>query len=128
MGLQDIVRGGIATANAFTRSLQVQAQHSPWIGSDATGEALFGPPVVRNVLLEYKQSQRNTLTGTTVVSRAKLTLLEPVSPNGASGRREPVDPRDRFLLPDGTDGPVVDVAGLMDPSSSAPYLFQVWIG
>jgi hypothetical protein len=57
-----------------------------------------------------------------------ITIIGPVTANGAPNRDEPVDPRDKFVLPDGTSGPIVDVNGLLDPSTGRPYLYEVALG
>ena len=59
---------------------------------------------------------------------AKVTILQPITANGTSGRTEPVDPRDKVTLPDGTVGPILDVAGLVNPDTGYPYMFEIWLG
>jgi hypothetical protein len=128
MGLQDLIRSGVATANGITEELQVAVTHEPWVGKDQYGGPVFGTPVSRQALVEMKQRLRRSYTGQEVMQMAAVTFLVPVEPNGAAGRREPIDPRDRITLPDGTTGPILDAAGLADPDTANPYFQVVALG
>jgi hypothetical protein len=128
MDLSGLVRGAAAIARSVTDSLQVTITHEAWIGNDAYGAPLFATAVARAALSEQKQVLRRTANGENVLSRTKLTFLDPISGNGADGRREPFDPRDRITLPDGTTGPILDVSGLADPTTSYPYMYEVYLG
>lgn len=128
MGLADVVRAGVAIAASTTKSLQVEIQHWPWIGADVTNMPLFGTPIARSALVEQKQKLLRASTGENVLATTKVTLLDPVKADGATGRREPVDPRDKIVLPDGTEGPIVAVEGLVDPGTNLPYLLEVYLG
>ena len=128
MGFEDVIRTGVATAASVTASLQVVVQHASWIGVRGQGEPLFTAFIGRRALVEQKASSLRNASGETVVSRAKLTLLDPIVRQGADGRREAIDPRDLFILPDGTTGPILAVNGLLDPSTGLPYLLEVYLG
>jgi hypothetical protein len=128
MALADIVRSGVALANTLTASLQVSVQHKAWTGSDAYGAPTYADAIVRNGLLEAKTRVLRRPNGEEVLQQSQLTILEPVAANGAAGRAEPIDPRDRFVLPDGTEKAALDVSGLADPSTGAPYGFEVALG
>jgi hypothetical protein len=54
--------------------------------------------------------------------------LTPVAANGTTGRREPIDPRDRLTLPDGAVGNILAVEGLGDPDTNHNYFYQVYLG
>ncbi len=43
-------------------------------------------------------------------------------------RQNPIDPRDKIVLPDGTTGPIVDVSGFVDQSTNLPYFSDVSLG
>lgn len=129
MAFDDLIRNGVALAHNLTTSLQVRVTHAAWIGQAPHGTgAYYAAPVSRLVLFEQKMRQLQTKTGQTVTSRGKLTFLEPVPPNGTPGRVEPVDTRDKIILPDGTTGPIIDREGLMDPDTSSPYVLEVYLG
>lgn len=127
MALSSIIRKGVALANKQTASLQEPVQHVAW-----TGQTYMGAPSTatteRKALVEQKLHQRKLSDGTMVTVKATLTFLEEVPAHGAAGRVEPIDPRDTFILADGSSGPVVDVEGLRDPGAARPFLLQVFMG
>jgi hypothetical protein len=128
MALDSLVRSAVAIANGVTSSLQVVVSHEAWTHDDAYGAPQYATAVNLSAIVEYRQRLRHLRDGQQVLQRAVVFLLEPVSPNGAAERREPIDPRDRIVLPDGTTGPIYDVAGLADPQTNASYYHEVVIG
>lgn len=129
MGLADVVRGAVATANTVTRDLQASVTHFAWTSQSDTGAPVYASGVSRKAIVEMKQRLMRTAGGQEIVARAKVTFLELPAANGAANRREPIDPRDKILLPDGTTGPILDVAGLVDAESTAGRSFfaEVWL-
>lgn len=131
MGLADIVRSGIAVANTLTETLQATVTHEAWIGNKTDGYAgpRYAEGIARAALVDQTRKLRRLSNGEEVVQQASITFLTPIAANGATNRREPVDPRDRFTLPDGKTGPILDViGGLVDPSTNAPYMLEVILG
>lgn len=130
MGLADTIRSGIATAHALTAELQATVSHRAWTGQDETGKATYAAAVSRTAIVEQRQRLLRRADGTEIMTAAMLTFLTPIAANGAATRREPIDPRDTFTLPDGTTGPVVDVAGMTDAESATgeSFFYQVAIG
>jgi len=121
MGLSDIIRSGIATADSVTASLQADVSH--YLYSEATvndtGKVTWGSPHVRKAVVEHARTHQRTKEDREVLSDTQLTFP----------RAFDVDPRDRFVLPDGTgDGPPNRVAGVVDPLTNKRYMTQVWIG
>jgi hypothetical protein len=144
MSLNSIIRTAVSTVNSVTASLQGTVLHSAWIGQDAMGAAVYGRrlngldiygsynatgvAIGRQAVIEQKQRIRE-IQGRTVLTFAHLVFVGPIEPNTMSAlRKEPVDPRDIFVLPDGTTGPVVDVVGVMDSDTSNLYVVEVWLG
>jgi hypothetical protein len=128
MALSDLIRNGVAIANNLTASLQVNVTYEAWTGVNGLGVDTFATPVTLPALVESRQQIRRTADGKELYISHVITLLRPVTPNGAAGRREPIDPRDKFTLPDGATGLIVDVRGLTDPSTSASYYHEVYLG
>jgi hypothetical protein len=133
MGLDDIVRNAVATANSVTRTLQTTVTHRAWTGQDGYGKPTFASPVTRSAVVELTQALSKpvlvrTSTGQEKAARAKVLFLTPIAANGASGRTEPIDPRDEITLPDGTTGPILSIEGTVDPDTSRPFAAEVWIG
>ena len=128
MGLQTTVASGIATAKSVTASLQDDITIAPWTGNSRTGAPSYGTAVTYPALVEWKQKMLKDRSGRDVVTQTKVTILQPITANGTSGRTEPVDPRDKVTLPDGTVGPILDVRGLMNPDTNAAFMWEVWLG
>lgn len=119
----------MALANTITAPLQVNVTFEAWVGSGDYGtDSLYAEPLALPAIVEMKQQLRRSYSGEEVQQRAVVTFLAPVRPNGAAGRREPIDPRDRITLPDGTTGPILDAQGLADPATGAPYFQVVALG
>lgn len=128
MGLAAIVRSAVATANGVTSDLQVAVTHEAWTGVDGQGSSSYAAGVSRDAIVEHKQRLVRTAAGEMLMARARLMFLEPIPDNGATGRREPIDPRDRITLPDGSTGPILDVQGMTDPATDRPYALEVFLG
>lgn len=133
MSLLDTVRAGIATAANITRPLQGDVQHYAWVSQDAYGAPTYDPPASgagtsRKALVDLGRKLRKTEEGKLVMTVASLTFLDVITPNGASGRDEPIDTRDKIVLPDGTTGPLIKGGGFMDAITGRPLLNEILIG
>jgi len=128
MGLADIVRSGIALAKEVTSDLQVDVSHEAWISNDSYGKRVYAAAVTLSGIVEKKERLIRDFAGVVVVSKTKITILQPVTANGATGRREPIDPRDRITPPDGVTGPILNAEGMIDSSTGAPYMFEIYLG
>jgi hypothetical protein len=128
MGLSNIIRSGVAIANSLTTDLQVPVQHYAWIGDDDFNKPIFANPVTRYALVEMKERMLHFQTGEDFLAKCTVTFLVPIAPNGASGRREPIDNRDKIVLPNGFTGPIRDVLGLANNFSDSPYVVEVILG
>lgn len=129
LNLPSIISNAVKIADTSTKSLQVVVAHHAWTGQDSWGKATYAFPVDRRAIYESKhESKFDTNTGSVVQVKGKLTFLDPIAPNGAAGRIEPIDNRDLIVLPDGTSGPVFKPEGLYNPVSDAPFLIELWIG
>jgi hypothetical protein len=86
---------------------------------DDSGKVTWGNPYKRKAVVEHARTHQRTKEDRTVLSDTQLTFP----------RAFDVDPRDRFVLPDGTgDGPPNRIAGVVDPVTNKRYMIQVWIG
>lgn len=129
MSLASIVRSGVATANKITGSLQGVVTIKQWTGQTAFGDATYGKTLKIPAIIEQGEKQFEMQNGTSIVTKATVTFLQPVPVNGAAGRVEPIDGRDKLTLPDGTTGPtMVGAPMIVDPASSKPYFQIVGIG
>ena len=129
MALDAIVRKGVSLANRLTADLQDTVTHEAWIGHDGFGKPQYDPAIIsRQAVVEMDQRLIRLADGQEVQQRARVTVIGPITGNGAKGRKEPVDPRDRITLPDGTIGPILDVKGVSDPTTGAPYAYTIILG
>jgi hypothetical protein len=125
MGFETLVRQAVKVASNITKSLQIQVQHEAWIGEEAGfPKPMYAQPVGYQAIVIPGPRPYRTPSGDTIVVDAELYVLEPIVANGAANRNEPVDPRDRFTLPDGHRG--TPVAGVpekipLDPGTGRPY-------
>lgn len=128
MGLADVVRSGVALADTVTTDLQAAVTHKAWTGRDVDRKPTYAAGVSRLAIVERRQRLIRTATGEQILSRHRIAFLRPIAANGAATRREPIDPRDVLTLPDGDTGPILEVTGVVDPSTGAPYYAEVWLG
>lgn len=120
MGLLDTVRSGIAVANALTADLQATVVREAYTsGQDVRGEPNRSGPVNVTAIVEYKTRMVKVTSGELIVSRAKVTFLDPTLV---------IHPKDRLTLPDGTNGPILETEGLADRVTGRAVLTQVYIG
>jgi len=129
MGLADVIRSGVAVINSVTSDLQVTVQHYAWTGNNDDGESTYDTVVNLSAIVQYGKSITLVKEGRELIIKGtSVTVVGPITDNGASNRQEPVDPRDRLVLPDGTSGTIVDIKGVADPSTSAQYIYEVFLG
>jgi hypothetical protein len=127
MGLASIIANGIAKADRITADLQPNVLHEAWTGQDEFGTATYAAGVNRAAIVEKKTKLVTNNAGIEVKAETLISIIRPVLANGAAGRQEPIDPRDRFTLPDGSTGPVMAIEGLIDRTTGAPFYSQVWL-
>ncbi len=124
MGLAGTIRKGVAIAHRVTKGVQETVQHVTWVGQDGMGAPLT-TVVPRLAFVEQDVQLMRMDDGKMVQVRAVLTFLDPITANGAAGRIEPVDPKDKFILSDGSTGPILKVSGLR---KDAPFVSTVVLG
>jgi hypothetical protein len=131
MGLAAVIRSAVEAVRLTTEGpdgIQVDVSHEAWVGKDGRAGPLYATAVTRPALAQFRRPQDLRNEGQQIAARCILSFLEPIPATGAIGRREPVDPRDRFTLPNGMTGPVVDVQSMIAPDSEAPLLTVVYLG
>ena len=129
MGLDKVVRDAIKVAKNAAGDLIVQVQHEPWIGTDGYGQRSYATAEARDAIVDFRRQKFTTDGGTETVMAVVVTFLDPFVAQGAEGRQEPIDPRDRMTLPDGTVAPSVEVRGAaIDPTTNQPFMMEVVLG
>lgn len=126
----EILQGGIAIANSLTAGVQVEITHEAWIDQDVHGDPVLADPVQIRCVLDLSRRQIQQEDGIIVTVVATATVVGDVSPNGAAGRVEPIDPRDIITLPDGTTGPIIQTApnSVVDPSTGRGLIHEILLG
>ena len=127
-GFADIIRQGVALADELTQDLQPSVEHEAWTGNDGTGGYTYDFAVSRPALVERKQKLVRKATGEQVLSTHVVTFLRPIEDNGATGRQEPLDPRDRITLADGTKSNILSIESFVDKDTDAGYFHEVYLG
>lgn len=131
MGLGSILRSAVATAHRVTHGsdgVQTAVTFEAWTGLDGYGKPTFAVAKTLTAVVERQQRLIRTNTGQDLMSRMRVLVLDPPKAHGATGRTEPIDPRDRLTLPDGTTGLILDVDGVIDPTTERPFAYEVWVG
>lgn len=131
MGLATILRSAVQTASRVTGGVdgvQSDVTIAAWTGMDGYGKPTFALAKTHTAIVERTQRMIRTTEGKEILSRARIMFLNTIKANGASGRTEPIDTRDVITLPDGTTGPILDVIGVIDPSTERPFAHEVWLG
>ena len=127
MSLLDVLRSGIATADAVTKPLQPTVSYERYTGADLYGTPTFAAAISLNAIVDWKQKQLRTSTGVLSVSRASIMLLniaDVVTATGGAG----INDEDKFTLPDGTTGPILDMSGFIDAGTGHPIATEIFIG
>lgn len=128
MGYDALVRKGVSIIDDQTKDLQVSVDHSAWVGSGIYAEPVYATAISRMAIVEFKQVMRRTVDGREILQKATVTFPRPIPSNGTAERREPIDPRDKIVLPNGYTGPILDVDGVIDPSTKSLYMAEVILG
>lgn len=128
--IASIIRDGVKLTNDFIQDLQASIIHTAWTGyTNASGDSSYAEPVQLKCIVSTQQSDIFTASGQIVSVMATLTFIGDVLPNGAPGRREPFDPRDIIILPDGSTGPIIDTpSGVNDPLTGRGFTHKVLLG
>lgn len=118
MGLDTILRAGVAILNTATASMQNTVQHSAWTGQDDYGAPTFATAVPRKCILDNMTRRRHLPGGEEILQKAEMQFLYQIT----------IDPKDRIVLPDGTTAPIMDISGPVDPVPGKPYTTTVILG
>lgn len=127
MSLLDVVRSGVATADKITKPLQASVTYERYLSEDGYGTKTYGTPVTLRAIVDYVSVQVRTASGQLTVSRAVITLLDVVAIVAATSGAG-IDNNDKFTLPDGDTGPILDIRGFVDAGTGHPVATEVVLG
>jgi hypothetical protein len=124
MELGALIGSAVEAARSATESLGVQGevQHEAW--TDQVGGPRHADAVPRQALVVEGRRPFQTMDGTVVQVEACLTFF-PVEGEAPFA----ISKKDRFTLPSGLCGPVVEVTpAMVNPATGQGHLRVVWIG
>jgi len=128
MGLLDVLRSGIKTADKILKPLESTVSYQRVMTRDEYGApATYASPVFIPAIVDFKSVPVRNKEGITIYSSATLTFLdlatiEEVTSNAGFYAD------DEFILPDGTTGKVLSLGGFMDAGTTRPLPTTVMIG
>lgn len=117
MGLDAILRSGVAIAKSVTASLQSVVSHEVFSSEDEWSNPTYAAAVNRNAIVERRVKMIRTVDGREILSTMQVTFLEDVT----------VSVKDRLTV-DGLTAPIVSVSGTVDPTTGRGYVTQVALG
>lgn len=128
MGLLDALRAGVKVADKVTKDLQSAVTYQRAV-ADPSGYGSFMYPtsVTLRAIVDYTAKQVRTSGGILTVTRATIDLLDIDAVVKATGG-EGIGNDDRFILPDGDTGPILDLAGFIDAGTGHPIATTVMLG
>lgn len=127
MGLLQTLRAGIAVADKITKPLQATVTYERATGNDGYGKTTFANGVPLKAIVDFARKQVRTTSGELSVTRATIDLLDINAVVKATGG-EGIGNDDRFTLPDGDSGPILDISGFIDAGTGHPIATTVMLG
>ena len=132
MSLLAILRSGVAIADKVTKPLQPEVRYWRYVSEDAYGGQTYSPVLTSagiplRAIVDYKSTQVRTREGILTVSRALITLLD-IAAVVAATNGLGIGNDDRFVLPDGDSGPLLDIRGFIDAGTGHPIATEIVIG
>ena len=128
MGLLDVVRSGVKIADQVTKDLQATVTYYRAV-PDTTGYGGITHPsgVPLRAIVDFARKQVRTREGVLTVTRATIDLLDVAAVRAATGG-EGIGNDDKFVLPDGDTGPILDISGFIDSGTGNPVATTVMLG
>lgn len=127
MDLLEVVRSAVALADEITKPLHAIVLYERNTGDGDYGAILYDAPVPLHAIVDFASKQVRTKEGILSVTRATIELLdidEVVAATGGEG----IGNNDKFTLPDGDSGPILDISGFIDAGTTHPIATKVMIG
>jgi hypothetical protein len=131
MGLADIVRAAMVTADTVTKGLQESIDLYRWNGQDDTGAPTYATRLQLKAIVNHKAERIRNAAGEEVLSNTQVVFLKPIKAMSPviEGRKEPIDERDKIVFANGGTGPILKTdGGLADPTTEDGYVTQVFLG
>jgi hypothetical protein len=127
MGYLDLLRSGVALADNLTKDLQATVTYERATGEDGYGKVTYASPVPLHAIVDFARKQVRTKEGALSVTRATIDLLN-IAEVEAATNGQGIGNNDRFTLPDGDTGPILDISGFIDRGTGHPIATTVMVG
>lgn len=129
MSILDSLRFGVELANKITRKGKIQAtvMYEREISADPYGTKIYVAAMPLHAIVDFTAHQVRTREGTVTVTRATIDLLD-IKEVVAATDGEGIGNDDRFTLPDGDTGPILDIRGFVDAGTTHPIATTVMLG
>ena len=128
MSLLDTLRQAVKIADIQTKAIQATVTLQHVAGPpDEFGTQAYTDPTTLVAIVDWKQKQLRTVSGVLSVSRASVMFLD-VAAVAAATNGEGIDDHDIIVLPDGSTGPILDMAGFIDAGTGQPLATEVFLG
>lgn len=128
MSLLDVLRAGVKIADGVTKPLQADVTYEQaTVDSTGYGGLVYGSAVKLRAIVDFARKQVRTPSGELTVTRATIDLLDVEAVYTATGGLG-IGNNDRFTLPDGDTGPILDISGFIDAGTGQPVATTVMIG
>jgi hypothetical protein len=125
-GLLKLLRKSVELADKVTSTLQSTVTLKRYTGQTGFGKT-WAAPVSLDAIVDWRQRQVRTPAGLLSVSRAMVTFLD-VDALKAATAGQGIQDEDIITLPDGTTGPILDMAGFIDRETTIPVATEVFLG
>lgn len=128
MSLLDAVRAGIKVADKVTKPMQAEVMYLRAV-ADTSGYGNFTYPssFPLRAIVDFSSKQVRTKDGILTVTRATVGLLDVAKVVEATAGQG-IGNDDRFILPDGDVGIVLDISGFIDAGTGHPVATTVMLG
>jgi hypothetical protein len=128
VSLLDVVRSAVKIADSVTKPLQATVTYErATVSDDNYSTKTYAAPVPLRAIVDWNQKPVRTQTGEMTVTRVTISLLDVAAVSAATGGTG-IDDDDRFTLPDGTTGPILDLGGFIDAGTGHPVATEVMLG
>jgi hypothetical protein len=127
MSLLDALRSGVKLADKITKPLQATVTYEREASNDGYGAITYASPVTLRAVVDFASKMVRTPSGELTVTRATIDLLD-IAAVVAATNGEGIGNNDRFTLPDGDTGPILDISGFIDAGTGHPIATTVMLG
>jgi hypothetical protein len=128
MSLLDTLRGAVKILDQVVKPLESSVTFARMVlAGDGYTSKTYPASTSLLAVVDWKQQQVRTLTGVMALSRAVIIFVD-IDALVVATEGNGIGPDDRITLPDGSTGPILNMAGFIDPGTGKPVATEVFIG